>query len=1140
MFSYRLGLDVGTNSLGWSVLELNEQGELCAVRDAGARIFSDGRVDTSKATLKADRRVARSARRHRDRYKQRRAFLLDELTKAGLFPESQEERQALQKQDPLMLRAKALTEKLEPYEIGRALFHLNQRRGFQSNRKDRSKETTSGMVSNSVTTLLRAMKLMEEGHSAEAFKGLSKKAKKDVQEKERQQKKDALDQLRQQNALTFGSFLWERRAKCEPTRARPNSDSKIYDCYPTRDMLEHEFNVIWTAQAEHHHTLLTEPTRERIRTVIFTQRPLKPQKVGKCMYLPDEGRTFRAMPSFQRYRIYQEVNNLEWTTSRGKNRLINHPEARDEIVAMLEHPTTQNGNVTFGKIRKILKKRELAENDFRLNFETPKRNGLDGNHTSNLMQDESRVGPQWHTWPLEKQDSFIDVILDGTPEQKQQRAEEVRKGAKALRDGTHDDKKVQEFLVRTYNLSDTSAEQCMNAPFVQGTASLSKKAAHVLLKKMKDARLIQPDAVREARKKGEFPCEEKVARNDHLPYYGKAFQDGRHIIPGDQQPEDKGDDLQYYGGVTNPTVHIALNQIRHVVNELINRYGRPVSIAIELGRELPAGKEGRAEIDKAQKANQDNNERLDKTLHEKGQGITRDNRLRLQLWEELDKDPNGRCCPFSGQKIGIADLFNGQAEIEHLIPFSQSLDDSRANKVLCTRKANRDKGKQTPYQAFGHSPKGYNWKEIFQRSTNLPSSKQWRFQENALEIWYRDHADFTERHLNDTRYIGRLAKEYLENICQSNKIDVLTGRLTALLRGHWGLNNILNERNQPQERQKNRNDHRHHAVDAIVIGMTSRSMLQKVSTAANRTEEPDPNRLFGKRANGKSPIDPWNGFRDDVKKVVRDITVSHKPKRKTLDKNTTDGQLHNDTAYGIISGPDDQGRLMRDAKVVVRKPIEYFAERKDVESIRDEHLQCEFLQAFDDAVAAGKKGVEGVVHLARDKNIRHLRRTETMSVIPIRDKSGRIYKAYKGDSNWGMEIYEWHKDPKNPKKKGTWEGVVISRYEANQKDFRPGQTRKPHPAARLVMRLQINDCIEIEKDGIRQIMRLQTLSQNGGLTFAPHNEANVDARNRNKNDLFQYLYKTPGTLKKSNARKAHVSPAGRVNYEKRRKPRRKK
>ena len=1079
MFSYRLGLDIGANSLGWSVLELNEGGEPCAVRDAGVRIFSDGRGDKSKATLKADRRAARSARRCRDRYKQRRDFLLDELTKAKLFPEQDEEdehgnniRDRLQKRDPLELRAKAITEPLKTYEIGRALFHLNQRRGFKSNRKD-----------------------------AESREGVVKKSARELENK-----------LAESGVKTFGQFLWQRRKVNDPTRARRHGTTQqdLYNFYPTREMLEYEFDAIWDAQAEYHPEFLTEEIRKRIRTVIFTQRPLRRQKVGKCTYMSGEDRMFKAMPSFQRYRIYQEVNNLEWRTSRNRNSLIHYPDARDNIVDMLERPTTMNGIVTFGKMKKVLIKMELAEGDFQFNFETPKRKGFDGNHTSNLMQDERRVGPQWHQWSLEKQDEFIRVILDDDL----------------------DDQAVQERLMGEYHLSKAAAMACTEAPLTEGMAALSKKAAHLLLAKMKDDMRNQTDAVQAvAREETAFDNPSKCAGEGtllpRLPYYGEVFQDGRHIIPGSREEDDKDDDLKYFGGVTNPTVHIALNQIRHVVNELLTRYGHPASIAIELGRELPAGKEGRAEIEKEQKENQKVNERLDNCLRKQNQACTRDNRLRLRLWEELDDDPNGRCCPFSGQKIGIADLFNGNAETEHLIPFSRSLDDSRANKVICTRQANRDKGQRTPYEAFGDNPDGYNWEEIFRRSKKLPKNKHWRFQKDALEIWERDHADFLARHLNDTRYIGRLTKEYLENICPFNKIDVLTGRLTALLRGHWGLHSVLSGHNQSQEPKKNRDDHRHHAVDAIVIGMTSRPMLQKVATAANRAEKLHLERLFDRGANGEGPIDPWPSFRDDVKELVNKIIVSHKPNLKTLGKNTTDGQLHNETAYGIISVPDDTGCY----RVVVRCPINELKRREHVEAIRDKTLRHEFLQAFE------AQGTDGIVRLAKGKSIRRIRCTERMNVIPIKDRSGKEYKAYKGDSNWGMEIYEYP-NSHTKAKAGKWDGEVISRYEANQKEFQPGQTKKPHPAARLVMRLQINDCVEMKKDGRRQIMRLQKLSK-GKLTFAPHNEANVDARNDNKNDPFKYFNTAASTLKKSNARKVHISPAGRVSYEKRRKPHRK-
>lgn len=1121
MTSYRLGLDVGTNSLGWSILELSEQdGNMlpCRVLNAGVRIFSDGRDVKSKATLKADRRIARSARRRRDRFKQRQTFLIAELQKAGLLPVDTIALKQLQSLNPLQLRAIALTEKLPAHHIGRALFHLNQRRGFKSNRKDRD-EATQGIVSDSSRLLLQQMELIGPALSKDEEKKLSRENKKIARHEEAENRKRALKKLSDKATLSYGAFLWRRQQEGHTTRARPGAGDtgKLYEVYPTRELYEDEFNKIWNKQAEYYPDLMSDGVRNRINKAIFTQRPLKPATRGQCTYLPEELRTFRAMPSFQRYRMLQELNNLEWSIAGRVHRLRDHHDARDAVLRVMETVSTRNGQLVWSKMKNTLKKLELAEGDFYFNLETPKRKGLDGNPTSKVMQDEDYVGTGWHSWSVDKQDKFVEVILD---------------------DNLNDDE-ARRRLMQEFDLSEQKATKCVYAPLVEGTANISLKAVKLISRKMSDEMMNQPDAVEAvAEEHNDFINPFTRAREGkllpYLPYYGELFQDGRHIIPGDRNAEDRNDNLKFFGGVTNPTVHIALNQIRQVVNELIDRYGHPYSIAVELGRDLPAGQEQRREIENVQKKNQEENERVDGILRGNGQMPNRDNRLRLLLWEELNTDPAGRRCPFSGNIIGIADLFSGRAEIEHLIPFSLSLDDSRANKVLCTRQANRDKGKRTPFEAFGDSPDGYSWEDIAARAQRLPKQKQWRFQEDALKIWYRDCTDFSERHLNDTRYIGRLTKEYLESVCPFNKIDVITGRLTALLRGHWGLNGIYRDRNGAgdEPKSKTRDDHRHHAVDAIVVGMTTRSMLQKVATAAGRAEELDLDRLFEKKSNSRSPIEPWSSFRDEVADAAQNFTVSHKPRRKKLVSGTTDGQLHNDTAYGIISGPDENGLC----EVVVRWPIDKFKKRKDLEDkgqgIRDPRLKLEFLHAFDTAVNSGDDGSKAIINLAEKKGIRSLRRTEKLKVIPVEDQSGNVYKAYKGDSNWGMEIYQY---PATHKKANKWEGVVISRFEANQPGFIPGESRKPHPAARLVMRLQRDDCIEIQQGYKKQIVRLQKMNQNGQLAFAPLHEANVDARNRDSSDPFNYLLKGANALKPLNARKVHISPTGKINHEKRRK-----
>lgn len=1104
---YRLGLDLGTNSIGWAVLQSDDHGELLGIAATGVRVFSDGRDPKSKSTLKATRRDARSMRRRRDRYLQRRAFLLDELTKCGLFPEDSYERLKLQKLNPLKLRAMALETKLPLHHIGRALFHLNQRRGFKSNRKDKSEEVASGKISQSSLNLLKQMDLLEVKNDIETDQELSSAEKKAAREKAATDRQSALERLNERKNLSFGSFLWEKRhQKGLSTRARPNSDGKLYEVYPTRELLIDEFHKIWDAQAKFHPAQLTDALRDRLFYVIFSQRKLKAQPLGKCVYFPDEDRVHRAMPSFQHYRIYQEVNNLEWRYGIDRVRLIDERLDRNRVIELLEqpskkkNPSDRNALVRFNAIRKELKNREAMFGDCEFNLESAKRKGIDGNQTSNVMQHEDYVGPEWHDWSLDKQDKFISIILDDQL----------------------DDQEVCERLVMQFGLTHSSAEMCKNAKLVGGTANISVRAARILTEIMNQDMLIQSEAVEKASRlesefRNPYTRRRRGELQQKLPYYGEAVQG--HIIPGAGNEEDHQARI---GMVSNPTVHIAMNQLRLVVNELISRFGHPASISIELARDLPLGIKGRSEITKGQLKNQKRNEAYNKTLDEYGQEKNRDNRNRIRLWEE-----QGKRCIFTGESIGISELLSAAVEIEHLIPFSKSLDDSLPNKVVCLRQANRDKGNRTPFEAFSSSSGNYDWNEINSRVGELPKSKQWRFDEDALEKWHKNsEGDFSSRHLNDTRYIGRLAKEYLENICEFNKIDVVTGRLTSLLRAFWGLNSVLSEiRNEHYGKKiKNRDDHRHHAIDAIVVGMTSRSVIQRVSTEANRAEELfELSRLFLKK-NGTSAIEPWHGFRRDVIKAVSEIVVSHKVRRKDLQgrskqtykRGVTDGQLHNDTAFGIVDGPDKNGL----SKVVVRRPVEDFTTKKHLERIRDEYLKKKFLAAF----AGDSK--QGVIDLARKKGIRSLRATESLSVIPIKDRNGTPYKSYQGDSNWGIEIFSY---PKGHEKFGNWKGVVISRFDANQLNFRPGFTYRPHPAAKLVMRLQINDCIEIEDAGKFQFMRIQKINKHGQMILAPLNEANVDTRNRDKGDSFQYWYKTANSLRKSKARKIHISPIGLIS-----------
>ena len=199
---YRLGLDLGTNSIGWAAVRLDARDGPCGVLDMGVRIFPDGRNPQDKTSLAVQRRVPRGARRRRDRYLRRRSGLMDELAVCGLMPPDRDARKELERLDPYMLRARALDHPLKPFELGRALFHLDQRRGFKSNRKARGRDESE-----------------------------DKKTRDDIGQLRRR--------IEESGARTLGEFLAARHAAGRTVRARAGEG-----LYPDRAMYGAEFDAI--------------------------------------------------------------------------------------------------------------------------------------------------------------------------------------------------------------------------------------------------------------------------------------------------------------------------------------------------------------------------------------------------------------------------------------------------------------------------------------------------------------------------------------------------------------------------------------------------------------------------------------------------------------------------------------------------------------------------------------------------------------------------------------------------------------------------------------------------------------------------------------------------------------------------------
>ncbi|MFN8926998.1 MAG: type II CRISPR RNA-guided endonuclease Cas9 [Rhodospirillales bacterium] len=228
--------------------------------------------------------------------------------------------------------------------------------------------------------------------------------------------------------------------------------------------------------------------------------------------------------------------------------------------------------------------------------------------------------------------------------------------------------------------------------------------------------------------------------------------------------------------------------------------------------------------------------------------------MRLRLWQEQAEDPKLRVCPYSGTLITCRMALSGEIEDDHILPFAITLDDSAANRVLVTREMNRRKARQSPFDAFGHTD---IWPGIQQNIAHLPLNKRWRFAPDALDR-VAETGDFLARHRPDSAIVARLARMYLEGLAPG-RVWSVPGRLTAMLRSHLGLDGdaVLGRGG----RRKDRTDHRHNAIDAIVVGLTDRGLLQRVSGASRRGADE------GRRVIGT--LDPpWEGFVADVARTV--------------------------------------------------------------------------------------------------------------------------------------------------------------------------------------------------------------------------------------------------------------------------------
>jgi CRISPR-associated endonuclease Csn1 len=803
---YVLGIDLGANSVGWAALR-HEQGECVGILDLGVRIFPAGVTGQVEAgrdkSNAAARRVARLQRRQTDRRRRRIHKIYGILADYGLLPAKAtpadrakalsvldnelSARYAAHDKLPYVLRARALDEMLSPFEVGRALFHLAQRRGFLSNRKsNKEPEDEKGKVKGAITSLAHAM--AESG------------------------------------SRTLGEHL----SRLDPHEAR------IRGRYTSRKMYLDEFEKIWESQAVHHPELLNSERKRELLQAMFHQRPLRDQSdlIGDCELEEGEKRAPAWHPLAQRFRLLQEVNHLRLIDPVGVSRALN-AEERQAVIPLLE-----KGDLPIKELRKLPVIKRNVKRNVEINLDRGGKKALIGDRTEEKMR--STFGATWDALSeVERLEAITDLA------------------------GDLDDAQLASKAQARWGLSAEQAERYSSTSLEVGRyLGFSLKAIANMLPSLENGA--------------------DVTTAKEAAYPAGTFQTD---LLGALPPV-----LARLKDLRNPAVLRSLTELRKVVNALIGRYGKPLEIHIELARDLKASRPERedrwARMRRNEKARAEAAAMIQTEI-----GVPNPSRADIEKWL-LAEECHWRC-PYSGRGFSKTQLFHtGEIQVEHIVPFSRSLDDSFANKTLAYSWVNKAKGNRPPREAFQDPSQ---WEAILTEVGSFQGTyakhKLQRFQWTSEQI-AELLDDFTRRQLNDTRYASKLAARYMACLYgglsdgTGQRIFVSPGQVTAFLRRLWAIEGLLSG-----GAGKSRDDHRHHAIDAVVVALTGPAWVKALSDAASRAREEGRRRFASLEA-------PWPGFAAAVQDRLRGIIISNRADRKV------GGAMHDETFYGVIQHPE--------------------------------------------------------------------------------------------------------------------------------------------------------------------------------------------------------------------------------------------
>jgi CRISPR-associated endonuclease Csn1 len=681
-----------------------------------------------------------------------------------------------------------------------------------------------------------------------------------------------------------------------------------------------EFERIWETQNKFYPEL-TEELKIEIRDItIFYQRKLKSQKhlISFCEFEAKHRVAPKSSPVFQLFRMHQNINNIEIKSDLP---IVIDEEVRNAILEIL----TYNGTL---KDKDFLIGLGINHKEYKINFEKINGDLTRTNILKILIQAWEKRGNSTKDleYPLKKSDALkvldglglpsnlldLDIELGGNDFDKQPYYQLWH-----VLYSLDDDAKVVSALTKNFGFTGELAKAMLSVKLEANYGSLSAKAMRKIIPHLSDG-LIYSEA-----------CA--------IPYKTHSKLSLSNEQNDARQLKEKLD-LIKKNSIRNPVVEKVLNQTINVVNAIIasEKYGKPDEIRIELARELRASNEEREMMTKSLSENTKLNEEVRNILQKDFNlaRVTRNDIIRYKLWQETSG-----ISIYTGKPIPASDLFSGKYDVDHIIPQSRLFDDSFSNKVLCERELNNEKDNQTAYSFLKQKFSNTDFEQFVLRVKELSKLKKIKHTKGEKLLLTNENIpdDFIQRQLNETQYISKKAKEILHDICRN--IYTTTGSITDKLREDWGLVEIMKELNFSkyqiagltyEEQGKNgerllkikdwskRNDHRHHALDAITIALTKPAYIQYLNNLNANNKGIIQNSLQNKyieRIDGKWRFkSPIINIRGEVKSLLESILISHKAKNKVVTKNinkiktksgiklqstlTPRGPLHKETIYG--------------------------------------------------------------------------------------------------------------------------------------------------------------------------------------------------------------------------------------------------